>query len=136
MPTRSNPTTGNTDGICNQDRWAINPAHPTTNPDIANALFRAGKIVSWGRGIDLIRNRCLEEGYPAPRFSCDSTGLWIEFTFPKVSSVNTGDGVGDSPQALILRIIKAKPTISIQNYSQVNTCNTKYIKSYSSDTPA
>jgi ATP-dependent DNA helicase RecG len=27
--------------------------------------------------------------------------------------VNTGDGLGDSPQALILRIIKSKPTISI-----------------------
>lgn len=40
------------------------------NPDIANAFFRAGKIESWGRGINLIRNRCLKEGYTANFSGC------------------------------------------------------------------
>lgn len=96
------------------------------NPDIANTLFRAGKIESWGRGIDLIRSTCLEEGYPSPRFSYDSTGLWIEFTFPKSSPENAaaglgaglGDGLGDSSQSRILRFIKEKPAISISELSK------------------
>jgi ATP-dependent DNA helicase RecG len=64
------------------DRLLAKHSSQLANPDIANTFFRAGKIESWG--IDLIRNECLAEGYPAPKFSCDSTGLWIEFTFQKI----------------------------------------------------
>ena len=68
------------------DRLLAKHASQPANPDIANAFFRAGKIESWGRGIDLIRNTCLEQGYPSPHFNCDSNGLWIEFPFPKYVS--------------------------------------------------
>ena len=53
---------------------AKHPSQPA-NPDIARALFLAGKIESWGRGIELIRNGCLAAACPAPRFDCDSTGV-------------------------------------------------------------
>jgi ATP-dependent DNA helicase RecG len=58
--------------------------HPSlpANPDIASALFLAGKIESWGRGIDLIRSACLAAESPEPRFGCDSMGFWVEFPFP------------------------------------------------------
>jgi predicted HTH transcriptional regulator len=50
------------------------PSQPA-NPDIARALFLADKIESWGRGIDLIRNACLDYGILAPLFDCDSGGF-------------------------------------------------------------
>ncbi|MEI7455914.1 MAG: ATP-binding protein [Nitrosomonadales bacterium] len=77
--------------------WHLLEKHSSqpANPDIANTFFRAGKIESWGRGIDLIRHECLAEGYPAPKFSCDSAGIWIEFAFPKNSPVNTGEVTGE-----------------------------------------
>jgi len=68
------------------DRLLTKHASQPANPDIANAFFRAGKIESWGRGIDLIRSTCLEQESPSPRFNCDSNGLWIEFPFPKSAS--------------------------------------------------
>jgi predicted HTH transcriptional regulator len=88
------------------------------NPDIANAFFRAGKIESWGRGIDLIRNDCLEEGYPAPSFSCDSSGLWIEFTFPKKASVNTDEATGQVTGQVdqwVLRVVEACSTKDLKS---------------------
>ncbi len=94
------------------------------NPDIARALFLAGKIESWGRGIDLIRNTCLGYGSPAPLFDCDSAGFWVEFAFTvSADSQNglgngLGDGLGDSPQARILQLVQGKPTISITELSQ------------------
>jgi len=61
--------------------------HPSlaANPDIARTLFLAGLIESWGRGIDLMRNACVDDGSPAPLFFCDSTGFWVEFPFPAVA---------------------------------------------------
>ena len=67
---------------------AKHASHPA-NPDVANAFFRAGKIESWGRGIDLIRDSCLTLGYPAPRFDYDGTGLWVVFPFAADASGTT-----------------------------------------------
>ena len=67
---------------------AKHPSQPA-NPDIARALFLAGKIESWGRGIDLIRSACLAAACPEPRFGCDSTGFWVEFTF---AALTEGEG--------------------------------------------
>jgi ATP-dependent DNA helicase RecG len=65
------------------------PSQPS-NPDIAKTLFLAGKIESWGRGIDLIRNACTADGCPAPRFASDSTGVEVVFPFAAVeTSVKT-----------------------------------------------
>jgi ATP-dependent DNA helicase RecG len=63
---------------------AKHPSQPS-NPDIARALFLAGKIESWGRGIDLIRSACLAAVCPEPSFGCDSTGFWVELTFPALT---------------------------------------------------
>ncbi len=50
------------------------------NPDIANAFFRAALLESWGRGIELIRAACRNQGAPEPAFRWDG-GLWVEFAF-------------------------------------------------------
>jgi ATP-dependent DNA helicase RecG len=73
------------------------------NPDIANTFFRAGKIESWGRGIDLIRNTCLEQGYPAPQFRHETTGLWVEFPFPVVAPTEV---LGVTPETSVKNSVK------------------------------
>lgn len=50
------------------------------NPDVANAFFRAALLESWGRGIELIRAACRDQGSPEPTFRWDG-GLWVEFAF-------------------------------------------------------
>ena len=47
------------------------------NPLIANALFRAGFIESWGRGIEKIRNSCIENGSKFPEFDLSDGDITI-----------------------------------------------------------
>jgi ATP-dependent DNA helicase RecG len=49
------------------------------NPDIANAFFRIGYIESWGRGMDKMKNQCIEAGLPAPTLSVKGHDFWIVF---------------------------------------------------------
>jgi ATP-dependent DNA helicase RecG len=109
------------------------PSQPA-NPDIARALFLAGKIESWGRGIDLIRQACLAQGNPAPHFECDGAGFWVEFAF--AARVNSQKDVGKKAEKTsvetsvktsvetsaktsvktpteILRLLKANPSMTL-----------------------
>ena len=88
------------------------------NPDIARALFLADKIESWGRGIDLIRNACLEYGSPAPLFDCDSAGFWVEFPFAALGEaeetpVKTRVETPVKTPTAILRCLEANPTMTL-----------------------
>jgi predicted HTH transcriptional regulator len=53
------------------DNWTVErlsqkrPSKPF-NPDIANVLFRAGLIESWGRGTLKIIKKCQQAGFSAP----------------------------------------------------------------------
>ena len=67
-------------------------ASQPSNPAIANAFFLAGKIESWGRGIDLIRNTCERQDCPAPSFASDSAGFWVEFPFT-ITNTEVGTSV-------------------------------------------
>ena len=92
---------------------AKHPSQPA-NPDIARALFLAGKIESCGRGIDLIRSACLAAAGPEPRFDCDSAGFWVEFPFPALSE---GDGSSvktpvKTPEQ-ILEALGARPDLTL-----------------------
>ena len=53
-------------------------SHPY-NPDIANAFFRIGYIESWGRGMEKMRNQCIEANIPVPTFSVKGNDFWIVF---------------------------------------------------------
>ncbi len=59
------------------------------NPDVANAFFRAGKIESWGRGIERIQYACQQAGVPAPELRLDHGGLWVVFNFLPATAVST-----------------------------------------------
>ena len=85
---------------------AKHPSQPA-NPDIARALFLAGKIESWGRGIELIRNACLAAACPAPRFDCDSTGFWVEFSFP-VMAESEGTSVKTPVETPVETLVKTR----------------------------
>ena len=107
-------------------RWMAKHASQPANPDIARALFLAGKIESWGRGIDLIRNACLAVAFPTPRFDCDSAGFWVEFPFTAMTE-GEGTSVKTPAETLaetrvktlvktpekILEAIRAKPDLTL-----------------------
>ncbi len=67
------------------DDWTVDrllsqhPSHPS-NPLLADALFRAGYIEAWGRGIEKMMRACREYGVPEPRLQADATG--VQVTFP------------------------------------------------------
>jgi ATP-dependent DNA helicase RecG len=86
-------------------RLSKHPSQPS-NPDIAKTLFLAGKIESWGRGIDLIRNACTAHGSPAPRFASDSTGVEVVFSFAAVKTLV------ETP-AEILQRLEANPNMTL-----------------------
>ncbi|GAP71496.1 ATP-binding protein [Candidatus Symbiothrix dinenymphae] len=49
------------------------------NPDIATAFFRSGYVESWGRGMDKMKNLCIEAKIPVPQFSCKGNDFWTIF---------------------------------------------------------
>lgn len=49
------------------------------NHDIATAFFRSGYVESWGRGMDKMKNLCLEAKIPLPQFSCKGNDFWAVF---------------------------------------------------------
>lgn len=66
------------------DNWTITNllkkhASKPYNPDIANTLFRSGYIESWGRGIEKMRNYCLDAGIPKPNYSFEGSDFLVEF---------------------------------------------------------
>ena len=102
------------------DQLLAKHASQPANPDIANAFFRAGKIEAWGRGVDLIRNTCIEQGYPAPCFSYDSNGLWVEFIFPSIPSEFKKVGADEAEKKTpvktpvkILQVLAANPEMTL-----------------------
>ena len=46
---------------------------------IATAFFRSGYVESWGRGMDKMKNLCLEANIPVPQFSCKGNDFWAVF---------------------------------------------------------
>ena len=67
------------------------------------------------RVIALFRSTCLEQGYPAPRFSYESSGLWVEFPFPDVAPAKVvgskGDGLGGLSKASVKTSVKTSVKI-------------------------
>lgn len=66
------------------DHWTVDTLtkkHPSRpfNPDLANTLFRAGYIESWGRGTLKMINECRTHHLPAPRYEFEAGGFLVEF---------------------------------------------------------
>lgn len=66
------------------EKWTVESLlekHPSRpfNPLIANTLFRAGYIESWGRGIEKIAAECKKHGIAAPDYNYQMSGLMLTF---------------------------------------------------------
>lgn len=49
------------------------------NPLIANTFFRAGFIEAWGRGIEKIKDSCVEAGNPMPEYTVKKEDIMVLF---------------------------------------------------------
>lgn len=47
------------------------------NPKIADTLFKAGMIESWGRGFDKIKEECIKSNTPLPEYEASSRGIMV-----------------------------------------------------------
>ena len=71
--------------------------HPSKpfNPAIANVLYLAGFIESWGRGIEKICGACEADGLPMPEYTLNPGDIMIKFTAPQEHIVRVTDKVTD-----------------------------------------
>ena len=63
-------------GVSGQEIKNLHKSVPR-NPKIANILYYRKIIESWGRGIDMIVNECVNAGHPEPSFSQNSVGVKV-----------------------------------------------------------
>ena len=93
------------------------------NPDIANAFFRIGYIESWGRGMDKMKDKCIEANLPAPIVSAKGNDFWITF---RKDIYNKTDlsllGLSDRQIKAVL-YVKEKGKITNKEYQEINNCS-------------
>lgn len=116
------------------ENWTVDRLtrkHPSKpfNPDIANALFRAGYIESWGRGTIKIINACKEHKIAPPIFSNDPPDFQVQIF--KYSDEGLKEmGVKKELREIIL-YIQANETITnsqVQNLCSVSKATaTRYL---------
>ena len=100
------------------DHWTVarlKDKHPSRpfNPDVANAFFRAGMIEAWGRGIERILEACRSAEVPEPELRCESSGMWVEFRFPKGRvGEATQETTQETTQERILALLRSEPSIT------------------------
>ena len=108
-------------------------SHPF-NPDVANAIFRAGMIEAWGRGIEKIMESCAADNVPPPEICCEQGDIWVEFPFS--TQKNEGGPMGGliggliggsidltERQVEILSLIQNEPKISKKRISETLKIN-------------
>jgi len=90
------------------------------NPDIATTFFRSGYVESWGRGMDKMRNLCIEAKIPLPQLSCKGNDFWTVF---RKNIYNKEDlsklGLSDRQIKAVL-YVKEHGKITNKEYQEVN----------------
>lgn len=104
------------------------------NPLIANTFFRAGYIEAWGRGIEKIKDSCVEAGNPLPEYTIKREDIMVMFK-SLVSSTNQGTNQANqaddnSVTARILNVIKEEPTMSQKKIADAIGENYSTVKYY------
>jgi len=92
------------------ENWTVEKLankHPSKpfNPDIANTLFRAGYIESWGRGTIKMIKACKEHKIAPPRFSNEAPDFQVEFIKYSEDGLKA-EGVKDEHIKIILHVQK------------------------------
>jgi len=90
------------------------------NPDIATAFFRSGYVESWGRGMDKMKNLCLEAKIPVPQFSCKGNDFWTVFRKDIYNKEDLSKlGLNDRQIKAVL-YVKEKGKITNSEYQEIN----------------
>ena len=93
------------------------------NPDIATAFFRSGYVESWGRGMDKMRNLCIEAKIPVPQFSCKGNDFWTVFRKDIYNKEDLSKlGLNDRQIKAVL-YVKEKGKIMNSEYQKINDCS-------------
>jgi ATP-dependent DNA helicase RecG len=91
------------------------------NPDIATTFFRSGYVESWGRGMDKMRNLCLEAKIPLPQLSCKGNDFWTVFRKDIYNKEDLSKlGLSDRQIKAIL-YVKEHGKITNKEYQEINT---------------
>jgi ATP-dependent DNA helicase RecG len=93
------------------------------NPDIANAFFRIGYIESWGRGIDKMKNQCIEANIPIPVLSIKGHDFWIVFRKDIYYSEYLEELDLNERQIKAVLYVKEKKKITNKEYQKINGCS-------------
>jgi ATP-dependent DNA helicase RecG len=88
------------------------------NPDIANAFFRSGYVESWGRGMDKMKNLCLEAKIPVPQFSCKGYDFWTIFRKDIYNKEDLSNRGLNERQIDALIYFKSKGDITTSEYAE------------------
>jgi len=90
------------------------------NPDIATAFFRSGYVESWGRGMDKMKNLCIDAKIPIPQFSCKGNDFWTVFRKDIYNKEDLGKlGLNDRQIKAVL-YVKEKGKITNSEYQKIN----------------
>ncbi|GHS84682.1 ATP-dependent DNA helicase [Bacteroidia bacterium] len=90
------------------------------NPDIATAFFRSGYVESWGRGMDKMKNLCLEAKIPVPQFSCKGNDFWTIFRKDIYNKEDLSELGLNERQIKAVLYVKEKGKITNGEYQEIN----------------
>lgn len=90
------------------------------NPDIATAFFRSGYVESWGRGMDKMKNLCLEAKIPVPQFSCKGNDFWTVFRKDIYNKEDLSKLGLNERQIKAVLYVKEKGKITNSEYQVIN----------------
>lgn len=119
--------------ICvNPNTYPVNYRGEPYNPLIANAFFRAGFIEAWGRGIEKIKDSCVQAGNPLPEYAVKKEDIMVTFkglmadiaqdTTQAVTQGTTQVGyqyVENSIPMRIIKVIKNNPALSQSQIAEI-----------------
>jgi ATP-dependent DNA helicase RecG len=90
------------------------------NPDIATTFFRSGYVESWGRGMDKMRNLCLEAKIPLPQLSCKGNDFWTVFRKDIYNKEDLSKFALSDRQIKAVLYVKEHGKITNKEYQEVN----------------
>ena len=91
------------------------------NPDIATTFFRSGYVESWGRGMDKMRNLCLEAKIPLPQLSCKGNDFWTVFRKDIYNKEDLSKLGLSERQIKAVLYVKENGKITNKEYQEINT---------------
>jgi ATP-dependent DNA helicase RecG len=108
------------------EHWTVEDLHDKhssqpRNPDIATVLFRSGYVEAWGRGMDKMKNLCIEAKIPAPQFFCKGNEFWAIFRKDIYNKENLSDLGLSERQINAVLYVKEKGKITNSEYQKLNS---------------